>query len=71
MTGNQRQSGRYSILDTEEKRRMRQKISDILTPEVKNECPGLAILVVTIYEYEIMMEALKNESIRKRMNNPI
>ena len=57
----------HNILDTDAKRRLRQLIDEILTPQVIDECPGLAIMVLSIDEYEIMMEALKKEADRKRM----
>lgn len=34
-------------------------IDEILTPGVKHECRGLAILVVTIDEYEAIISSLK------------
>lgn len=56
----------HNILDTDAKRRLRQRIDEILTPELIDECPGLAIMVVSVDEYEVIMEALRNEANRKR-----
>jgi hypothetical protein len=58
---------KYDPLDTEAKRRVRQKIGEMLTPELKQECPGLAILVLTVDEYEIVRSALR-ESGQRKMN---
>lgn len=57
---------KFDPLDTQQKERVRQKISEALTPELKSECSGLVILVLTYCEHELMMECLKNESIRKQ-----
>ena len=57
---------KFDPLDTEQKERVRQKISEVLTPELKSECPGLVILVLTYCEHELMMDCLKRESIRKQ-----
>jgi len=56
----------YDPLDTEAKRRVRQKIDEILTPELRHECNGLAITVLTIDEYQIMLNALRESSDRKK-----
>lgn len=56
----------YNPLDTHAKQKLRQRIDDILTPELRDECPDLAILVLSLDEYEVMMEALKKEAERKR-----
>ena len=57
----------YNPLDTHAKqKKIRQRIDDILTPELRDECPDLAILVLSLDEYEVMMEALKKEAERKR-----
>ncbi len=57
---------RYDPLDTEEKRKLRQKISDVLTPDVRRECPGLAIMVVSLEEYAVIRNALRKEADRKK-----
>lgn len=36
-------------LDTEPKRRIRQIINENLTESVRNECPGIAILVLSAF----------------------
>lgn len=56
---------KYHPLDSDIKTRLRQKIAAILTPEVRIECRGLAILVLKLDEYEVMMNALWNEGTRK------
>ena len=66
MANNYQITTHRDTLDTEGKRILRQKISEILTPELQNECPGLAIMVLTLDEYEMFMSSLKNEAIRKR-----
>lgn len=67
-TINTRQTFHHS-LDTEAKRTLRQKIDEILTPELRNECPGLAILVLSLDEYDLMQEALKEKANRKQKAN--
>ncbi|CAH6420107.1 Hypothetical protein HVR_LOCUS1099 [uncultured virus] len=62
---------RNNLLDTPEKQRLRHYISEILTQDVKNECPGLTILVLSREEYEIMMDALKEKANRMRKQNII
>ena len=55
-----------NLLDTDEKRRIRQIISDSLTSDVRDECPGLVVLVLSFDEYDIMRQALKERADRKR-----
>jgi hypothetical protein len=55
-----------NILDTEPKRRIREIINANLTESVRNECPGIAILVLTLDEYDTIMEALRERADRKR-----
>ena len=43
----------------EAKRQLLSRINEILTPELKHECPGLAVMVLTIDEYEHVINALK------------
>ena len=62
---------RYSLLDTPQKRRVRQVISDSLTSDVRDECPGLVILVLSFDEYDVMQAALKERANRKRKINTI
>ena len=66
MSVNQPLAIKFDPLDTLEKERVRQKISEVITPEFKSECPGLVILVLTYCEHELMMDCLKKESIRKQ-----
>ncbi len=56
---------RSRYIHIEEKGRC-DKNREILTPEVRNECSGLAILVVTHYEYEMIQNPLWNEGCRKK-----
>jgi hypothetical protein len=60
---------RYYSPEIEARRRMLSRIDEMLTPEVKKECPGLAIMVLTLDEYEIVMNALEKISQQKKKNN--
>lgn len=53
------------LLDTEPKRILRQRISEILTPELRRECNGLTVLVISREEYEFMISAIKERAERK------
>jgi len=53
------------VLDTPEKQLIRQKIAEILTPELKRRCPGLIITVLNVNEHNVMMNALTEVSNRK------
>lgn len=55
----------YHSLDTPEKQLLRQKIAEILTPELKRQCPGLVITVHSLDEHNIIMNALTEVSDRK------
>lgn len=57
----------YDPLDTEAKRLVRQKIDGILTPELRRECPGLAIMVLSVAEYQIIRVALRESGRRKKL----
>lgn len=56
----------FDPLDTPAKQLLRQKIDDVLTPEVQYQCQGLTILVLSLDEYKIMTNALKEASEKKR-----
>lgn len=58
---------RHDYLDTEQKRLLRRTLDECLPGEVREECKGLVILVYTLDEYEIVMDALKEKANRKRM----
>lgn len=55
----------YHSLDTPEKQLLRQKISEILTPEIREQCKGLVITVLSANEQDIVMNALTEVSERK------
>jgi len=56
----------HHSLDTPEKQLLRQKIAEILTPEVKHQCSGLVISVHSLDEYYVISNALKEVANRKR-----
>ena len=55
----------HHSLDTPEKQLLRQKIAEILTPEIKRQCYGLVITVHSLDEHNIIMNALTEVSDRK------
>lgn len=65
----------HCSLDTPEKQLLRQKIAEILTPEIKQQCKGLVITVHSLDEHYVIMNALTEVSERKRKErkkkNPI
>lgn len=59
------------LLDTEPKRLLRQRISEILTPELRRECDGLTVLVISKEEYKFMVNAMIERAERKRAERGI
>jgi hypothetical protein len=55
-----------NLLEIESKRKLLLRLDQILTPEFKSECPGLAIMVLSVNEYEVVMNALNEVSRRKK-----
>lgn len=55
----------YRSLDTPEKQLLRKKIAEILTPEIKQQCKGLVVTVLSTHEQSILMDALTEVSERK------
>lgn len=52
------------IPEIQAKRQLLSRIDEILTPELKRECPGLAIMVLTLNEYETIITLLKRSKTR-------
>ena len=57
----------YDLLDTDAKRLLRATIADCLTDEIREQCHGLKVLVLSPDEYGVMMNALEETSKRKRL----
>lgn len=55
-----------TILDTPAKRLMREKIKEMWTNELKHQCKGLAVIVLSLEERQIVLNALKEVAGRKR-----
>jgi hypothetical protein len=55
----------YRSIDTPQKQLLRQKISEILTPEIREQCKGLVVTVLSTNEQEIVKNALTEVSERK------
>lgn len=58
----------HDYLDTDQKRLLRRVISESLSPEVRAQCRGHKITVLSD-EYWIMMDALKEKADRKRLES--
>ena len=56
----------YDPLDTPAKKIVRNRIRALMDSEIKEECKGLAIIVLSVEEHEIVLKALKEVSARKR-----
>ncbi|CAH6419442.1 Hypothetical protein HVR_LOCUS632 [uncultured virus] len=56
----------FDPLDTPAKQLIRERIDTLLTPELRRECSGLAILVLSVDEFHIVQNALKEVADRKR-----
>ena len=48
----------YNPINLQSKKLMRAKIAEIWTPEFKRQCKGLAIVVLSKEEYNIVLNAL-------------
>lgn len=58
----------HDYLDTEQKRLLRRSMVSGLSPEVRNQCRGLIVLVLTEDEHGIIVDALRDTADRKREN---
>lgn len=56
----------YLSIDTPAKELLRQKILEILTPELREQCEGLVVTVHSIEEQKVISNALKEVAARKR-----
>lgn len=56
----------YPSIDTPAKELLRQKILEILTPELREQCDGLVVTVHSIEEQQVISNALKEVAARKR-----
>ena len=57
-----------TTLDIPAKQLAKEKINEICTPELKEQCKDLVVMVLSIDEYNIMINALKEVSNRKKKN---
>lgn len=57
----------YDLLDTDAKRLLRATIKDSLTPEIRQQCDGLKVLVLSCDEYDLMMLALRERGERRQL----
>ena len=55
-----------NLFDSSSKSRLREFLDEIITPEIKDECPGVRVLVLTIDEYDMMMGAVRESAERQR-----
>jgi hypothetical protein len=66
INNNARSNEYHDYLDTEAKRRYRDVLRESITPELRAECPGLVVVVLSRAELDIMMDALREKSENKR-----
>lgn len=63
-----------TVLDTPAKRLMRERIKTMWADELKQQCKGLAVIVLSLEERQLVMHALQEVADRKRMEarqNPL